>query len=101
MEWIIKGRGEGKTTRLIKISYETDQYIVCHNRKEAIRIVDLADSMGLHILFPITYADFVSSRYSTQINGLLIDNVDRLLNYISSVPITTATLSQPTLNEGE
>lgn len=101
MKWIIKGRGKGKTTRLIKISYETDKYIVCHNRKEALRIVNLADSMGLHILFPITYGEFINSRYSTQINGLLIDNVDRLLNYISSVPITTVTLSQPTLNEGE
>ena len=90
MRVIYKKRASGKTTELIKLSVDAKDsyYIVCRSHKEARRICEQAKEMGLHIPFPLTYAEFLGKKYYTRgIKGFLIDDVDALLSYMSSVPI--------------
>jgi len=95
MEKIILGRGQGKTTELIKRSAESGHYIVCSSIDEASRISAEARSMGLHIPLPISYREFIDREYSSRnIKGFLIDNVDLLIKVISPVPITAMTITQ-------
>lgn len=84
MRTISGGRGEGKTTTLIKISADSGAYIVCFSMKEADRVHMEAIKMGLKIPLPITYDEFISRHYSPKgVRSLLIDNVDMLLQYIA------------------
>lgn len=95
MTTIITERGGGKTTELIKLSSETGAYIVCYNLHEAHEIEMMAHKMDLTIHLPITYDEFLKAKYySAGIKGFLIDNVDRLLQFISKgVPIVACSIS--------
>jgi hypothetical protein len=79
---IIKPRGGGKTTELIKISATNWYYIVCSSFKECTFISDQAIKMGLEIPFPITVEEMLNSRNSN-IRGFLIDNVELFLHQLS------------------
>lgn len=79
---IIKPRGGGKTTELIKISATNWYYIVCSSFKECTFISDQATEMGLKIPFPITVEEMLNNRNSN-IRGFLIDNVELFLNHLS------------------
>ena len=95
MRMIYRPRGEGKTTELIKISAEKQQYIVCINQMECSRIFSQARLMGLDIPFPITFDEFIKREYYGKgIKGFLIDNADQLLQYMSSVPVEAITVCQ-------
>lgn len=87
-------RGKGKTTKLIKKSAETGDYIVCHSLDEANRIQAEAQEMGLQIPLPITYNEFLKKLYYGKvISGFLIDNADVFLQSLSNVPINSITVS--------
>lgn len=96
MKVIALPKGEGKTTELIKIASDGFYYMVVHSGDEAARVQKMAQSMGLDIPFPLTYNEFINKGYNrTGIRGFVIDNVDMLLQYISSVPIQAITLTTP------
>lgn len=95
MQIIYKPRGSGKTTDLIKEAAKTFSYIVCQNYKEADRIRNRARTLGLDISYPITYREFLDGSYNLiGSKSLLIDNVESLLQSISSVPIKAITLTE-------
>jgi hypothetical protein len=93
MKKIVGDRGSGKTTHLIKESAETFYYIVCLDATEVDMIIRMARRLKLDIPHPLTYEEFLERRYSPYgVKGLLIDNVDRLVRYISMVTVYTITL---------
>ena len=55
--FIFGGRGNGKTTRLIKEASETDGVIVCPTLKTADHICHLAWELKCNIRRPITYEE--------------------------------------------
>lgn len=101
MKTIIGDRGTGKTTELIKISAKTQNYIVCAGFREAAGIEKMAKSMNLKIPFPITYYEFLERKYySKNINGFLIDDLERFFQVISTrVPINAITINNTPPNE--
>lgn len=93
MKIIYKGRGEGKTTDLIKLSFERGGYIICKDIDEAHNISFIANELGCDIPLPITYDEFINKRYG-KIKEFYIDNVDNLLLYLTKSPIHAITLSK-------
>lgn len=83
-----------KTTELIKLASGECKLIVCKDRKEADRIFKYAKELGYDIYLPITYHDFISSKYAaSNVKSILIDEIEMFLNYISKVQIEAFTTS--------
>lgn len=100
MKVIHSERGTGKTTKLIEMSADTGFYIVCHDAREAHRVHLEAIKMGLDIPFPITYWEFLNGMYHSKgVKGVLVDNADVLIHYISKVPIGAITIRKIIDNE--
>jgi len=96
MKIITGAKRVGKTFNLIQESAKTGHYIVCHSREECSRIFSEALKHELNIPFPISYHEFIERKYyGKHISGFLIDDIDRLLWMISSVPIKTVTYNIP------
>lgn len=96
MRIISRPRGAGKTTDLIKRSAASWLYIVTFNHQEACRIRDQAEKMGLNIPFPLTIDEWINGEYDGHgVKGLLLDNAEKLLQYISRVPIEAITMTGP------
>jgi hypothetical protein len=94
MEKIIMPRGTGKTHQLIIKSADTGDYIVCHSIDEALRIQHESNKLGVKIPLPITYNEFIKNEYYAKgIKGFLIDNVEKLLQSLTEVPIKAITLN--------
>ena len=94
MKKIIKERGHGKTTELIKISAQTGDYVICRDHREANRIQNVAHKMKLNIPLPITYGEFMSKSYHAKgISGFLIDNIEKFCQSLTIVPINAITLN--------
>lgn len=95
MKLISKPRRGGKTTELIKLSAETGAYIVCHSKQEAHRVQAVATRQGVNIPFPLSYGEFVNRDYCGRgVSGLLIDNVEALLEYMALSPVVAATITE-------
>lgn len=95
MKIILKGRGEGKTTELIKESAKTGKYILTTDRNRVMRIDSMAKEMGLHIPFPITVMEAMQYKFrGTFIKSILIDDADDVLRMIFQVEIDTITLTE-------
>lgn len=90
---IIKSRRSGKTTQLIQASAQTKHTIVCFNKLEADRIINLAKEQELEIPEPITFTEFKDQNYNAE--GLIIDNADEFLRKLAICPITIITMSEP------
>ena len=93
MEWIVGGRPEGKTVRLLQLSAQTGAYIVCASHAEAVRLREEAERLWLPpIPFPLTYAEFRRAEfYGKAIPGFLIDNAEQLLQAMcKEVPLLAA-----------
>lgn len=88
-------RGGGKTLLLVQMSHSTGKYIVCESMDVADQIREFAFRNKYKIPLPITYDDFLNRRYrGKNIEGFLIDDVEKLCQYISKeVPILAITLS--------
>ena len=99
MQKIIKGKGQGKTEALIKISNQSKEYIVCSNTDQATQISLRAQELKLPIPFPITYDEFIKKDYHAyNIKGFLIDDIDILIQYISTTKISAVTMNVPDSN---
>lgn len=95
MKVIARGRAAGKTTDLIKESYETGAYILVHHHSQADAIKRQAEMMGMESMpYPITLDDLRrnASMYH-MIKGILIDNAELILRSMIPVPINTITVT--------
>lgn len=91
---IIKPRGGGKTTDLIKIAHERHGYIVCRNFTEAERVHKESRKMGFDILFPMTYQEFMDRSYrGVDVREFYIDDAQALLQQLTAIPIEAITLN--------
>ena len=57
MEFISKGRRQGKTYDMINLASENKGYILCSTHQQAQHIYNQSKEMGVDIHFPITYSD--------------------------------------------
>ena len=91
MKLIYKGRGEGKTTELIKLSVETNTYILVKDQQRQGEVAGLAYNLGYDMLFPVTLSEhFNAGKSRGMINRrFLIDDADDILQYLigSDIPI--------------
>lgn len=94
---IIKPRQSGKTSELIRMAEESNAYIITPNRGMAVSVSRLAEEQGHHILFPVTYREYVQSRFrGSHIRHILIDDADVLLGQVfCEVTIDAITMSEP------
>lgn len=94
MEIIAGGRRSGKTTRLIQLSAEYGSYIICPSYKHVDLIVRLAKDMELDIPPPMTFEEFrTRQHFGRAIRSFLIDDADKLLAYLSDMPIQAITIT--------
>jgi hypothetical protein len=91
---IISSKGCGKTMELIYLAEQTQSYIVCHSLEECSRIAAIAKEAERIILFPISYDEYIQKKYfGKNIRGFLIDNVEELIQHMSTVPILGITMT--------
>lgn len=94
MKIVVRRRGSGKTTELIKECAAKGGYIVCHNDQAARHIQRLARKMNLSIPFPLTFEEFTGGHYySAGVRRVYIDNLELCIKNVSRVPIETITMS--------
>ena len=95
MKKIILGRGQGKTTELIKLSHETNTYILVANFQRQREVAKMADEMGLSIPYPVTVCDYMRTHFlGSYIKHILIDDADDVLQQIfNCVTIDAITMS--------
>ena len=92
MKIIRADRGQGKTTKLVKMSNKEWKYIVCKDTQRVDVIVDLANKLGLDIPYPITIRELSISQGS-YIKSVLIDDIEDVLQYIIGRRVDYATTS--------
>ena len=103
MELIIKGRGNGKTTELIKRSAATQTYILTVNKQRAHAVFWQAREMGLDIPYPVTIDEYFSTHGFTGsfIKSIYIDDADDVLKHIfCRVNVEAITITGETESEG-
>lgn len=95
MKLIIKERGMGKTTDLIRLSAETGQYILVADFNRARNVADMARKMGLNIPYPVTVCEGLKEGFrGTFIRSILIDDADIVLQMVFHVGVTAITLTK-------
>lgn len=83
MKKIIKPRGKGKTTELIKLSAKTNTYILVANKKRRKQLMELAYSMNVIIPYPVTIDDYMRTQFrGSFIKNILIDDAEDVLQSI-------------------
>lgn len=90
--FISGARRSGRTRRLIEMSAETGAYIVCRDRREVDHVWGEVKALEVNAPMPITWTEFVHHQYGRFVSGFLIDNLDRCVASMSTVPIVAATL---------
>lgn len=90
MNLIIKDRGMGKTTDLLRLSDRTKIPIVC---KDPEHVRKMASELLLDIPAPISYYDCFIGRKSTEIKDVYIDELDLFLRTILNANVICATMS--------
>lgn len=94
MYWFGRPRAGGKTTEMIKIaSRYPGVYIVVSCHREAYRVAEEARRMELNIPFPLSYSEFIKGEFARTLTGVVIDNVDQLLQYMCrGVPLLAGSI---------
>lgn len=97
-EIIVKERGTGKTTELIKRAAKDSLYNLTANRMRAGCIAKLARRIGLYIPFPVTMEEYLKGNKfrgsCIRRDGLLIDDADDVFQtLLSGIPIRAVTIS--------
>lgn len=101
MKKIIKPRGKGKTTELIKLSAETNTYILVANRSRQKMVAELAHSMNMNIPYPVTVDDYMRSQFrGSFIKHILIDDADDVLQrFFNTIVIDAITITEVNADE--
>lgn len=98
MKIIMLERGKGKTTELVKMSAETQTYILTATKQNVRHICQIADDLGLNIPYPITVNEYLDGKLKESfIKSILIDDVDCVLRSI----FNTVQIDAITLTKGE
>lgn len=87
MKIISKGRGEGKTAELVKMSAETQIPILHHYPPY---VEDVAEELGLSIPRPISIREFNIEKPEK----VLIDDVDFMLKRLLGTEVVAAALTE-------
>ena len=82
----------GKTTALIKESYESGLHILCANRDMAKIVYSQSVNMNLIIPYPLTIDD-LKTFGSSRIKGLLVDEVEMVMYAMFGIPVQTMSTS--------
>lgn len=91
-EIIVRSRQGGKTTELIRRAADAGGYIVCTDQRRARQIAEHARDMGLNIPFPLTVHEWQErAYYPPGVRSLLFDDLDRIIQGMSAVPVLAAT----------
>lgn len=91
---IIKGfRGQGKTTELVKLSNTTGKPIMCMDGGTCETIKQVADDLGLSIPEPFSVQSESAKYRSDMKNGILIDEIDFVLESILGLKVDYVTTS--------
>jgi hypothetical protein len=91
-EIIVRPRLGGKTTELIRRSAETGAYIVCTDFRRATQVMRQAKDMDLTVPFPICVGEWQErAYYPPGVPGLLFDDLDRIIQLLSPVPVLAVT----------
>ena len=94
MEIDIRGRGEGKTHDLIKLSAERNMTIVVCNRNRRNALLHQARHMGVRIPLPLTVQELHGLRGLRQkIGKVLVDDLEEVLYSALGVPVDKATMT--------
>lgn len=94
---IFSGQSCGKTTELIRLSNKHWYYILVANQEQASNVARMAEIMKLDIPYPITFSE-LPLKPGQKINGILIDEVEQLLNTFIHKPIKAFTTSVDVVN---
>lgn len=91
MQIIAGPRGSGRTDALIRLAAKEFAYIIVKDHQEAAMIQRRARIMNVDIPFSLTYEEFISLKYNPSgIRAFMVDNVERLLEYIARGVIVSA-----------
>jgi hypothetical protein len=94
-EIIARPRMGVKTTELIRRSAETGAYIVCTDTRRAGQVARQAKELGLDIPFPLTVGEWQErAYYPPGTPGLMFDDLDRILQLLSPVPVLAVTWTE-------
>lgn len=105
-KFLIRKRGDNKTTDLIKESAKEGLYIICSDRNRVNNIVRQAHDLGYDIPFPIALEEILLSRghgrkpigqpYELSKGKVLVDDVDDIMQRLVGMPcaIITGTLEE-------
>lgn len=93
MKIISLPRRAGKTTAAIKEAAKTGKYILVLNKQQAKCVFTQAQSLGLHILFPITIDEVLKSR-DLPIKEVIVDEAGVILEYLIRKKITMLTITK-------
>lgn len=91
MDIIIKDRGHGKTTELIRMSAETGIPIVCYTRGTLEAIKLRAKDMNLVIPEPMELTQFRFMRYKPE--KVYIDDFDYILDELMGTEVVGVTVT--------
>jgi len=91
---VVKGRQKGKTTEAISLASKHWLCIVTSDRREQLRVVEKARTMGKDIPHPITWENFIRGRFSIGGGGFIIDDLDFILDYHAKGRPVFATMTQ-------
>ena len=97
MKKIIRPRCAGKTSELIRISEQTQTYIVTPTMARASITAKMAQEQGRNIPHPVSLGEYLRSRFRDSfITHILIDDADGLLGELfKGVCIDAITMSDP------
>lgn len=101
MKKIMLGRGEGKTTELIKLSHETNTYILVKDRYRQREVAKIAHELNMDIPYPVTIEDYIgtSGFVGSYIKHILIDDAEDVLQAMfSRVIIDVITMTKGDTN---
>src|SRR5262245_55508716 len=83
MKLIKKGRRSGRTTELVQLAAANQYTIVCMDKRECLRILDIAKSFGTSIPKPYSFDELLRGRLKeVRTNGVVIDNVEYIIRII-------------------
>jgi len=97
MKKIIRPRQSGKTSELIRMSEQTQTYIVTPTMTRAKITAQMAQELGHNIPFPVSLAEYLRSGFrGTFIKHILIDDADDVLQELfKEVQIDAITMTDP------
>jgi hypothetical protein len=97
MKKILKTKGSGKTTDLIKLSAETKINIVCMDSKRVLQVNKQAEKLKFKIPHVMSWRDFIFSKDDNKGKSILLDDAEDILQnlcYPAKIEAITLTINE-------